>query len=65
MAKYLYDIFLDDLPQGSCVANSGDFEFDTEEEAQADADDFIISELSKEYDRPVRDFRVGIYKSLY
>ena len=63
MEKYLYDIFLDDLPQGNCVGSSGDLEFDTKEEAQADADDYIISELSKEYDRRVREFRVDVYEA--
>lgn len=62
--KYLYDIFLDDLPQGNCVGDQGEREFDTIEEAQADADDFIISELSKEYNKPAKDFRVEIYKAL-
>ena len=47
------------------IGDSGDLEFDTKEEAQADADDYIISELSKEYCRPVSDFDVLIYKSQY
>lgn len=59
--KFLYDITLD----GEYIADSGDLEFNTEKEAQADADDFIISELSKECGRPVRDFGVLIYKALY
>lgn len=62
IGNYLYDIYLDDLPQGNLVGNSGDLYFETEEQAQADADDYIISELSKEYGRPAKDFRVDIYK---
>ena len=63
--KYMYDIFLDKLDCGNLVGTNGDLEFDTKEEAQADADDYIISELSKEYCRPVSDFDVLIYKSQY
>lgn len=59
--QFLYDITLDE----QVVANSGDFEFDTEAEAQADADDFIVSELSKEYNRKVCDFQVLLYKAIY
>ena len=59
--KLLYDIFLD----GACVGNQGDGEFYTEVEAQADADDYIISELSAEYNRPVSDFKVTVYKANY
>lgn len=58
---YMYDIFLDKLAQGNLVGTSGDLTFDTEEQAQADADDYIISELSKEYNAEVSEFRVQIY----
>lgn len=56
--KYLYDIVLDE----KCIVNSGDLDFYTKEEAQEDADDYIISELSNEYKRKVSDFKVLIYK---
>ena len=59
--KILYDITLDEM----VVGNSGDMEFDTEAEAKADANDFIIGELSKEYNREIDDFKVLIYKALY
>lgn len=59
--KILYDITLDK----QVVGNSGDMEFDTEAEAKADANDFIIGELSKEYNRKVDDFKVLLYKALY
>lgn len=55
--KYLYDIMLDE----ECICNSGDLKFSTKAEAQADADDYIISKLSKKYERPVSDFKVDIY----
>ena len=42
---YMYDIFLDKLDCGNLVGTNGDIVFDTESEAQADAD-YIISELS-------------------
>lgn len=58
---YMYDIFLDKLERGSLVGTNGDLTFDTKEEAQADADDYIISELSKEYNAKVNEFRVQIY----
>ena len=58
---YLYDIFLD----GAYIGDQGDGEFRTKEEAQADADDYIISELSAEYNRPVSDFKVTVYKANY
>lgn len=58
---YMYNIFLDKLEQGNLVGTNGDLTFDTEAEAQADADDYIISELSKEYNAKVNEFRVQIY----
>ncbi len=57
--KFLYDIMLD----GKCIVNSGDFDFDTRAEAQADADDYITNELSKEYNRKVGDFEVSVYRA--
>lgn len=60
---YEYEIYLDSLEQGRClVGTNGDLVFYTEEAAQADADDYIISALSKEYDKPARDFRVKMFK---
>lgn len=58
---YMYDIFLDKLEQGSLVGNSGDLTFETEADAKADADDYIGSELSAEYNADINEFRVQIY----
>jgi hypothetical protein len=62
MTKYVYEyeIYLDSLEQGNLVGTNGDLVFYTEGAAQADADDYIISTLSEEYGKPVRDFRVKI-----
>ena len=57
--KWLYNISLDDY----IVGNQGDEEFDTKEEAQADADDYIISMLEKEYDAPHSLFEVNCYQA--
>ena len=57
---YMYDIFLDKLDCGNLVGTNGDIVFDTESEAQADAD-YIISELSNEYNVKPSEFRVEIY----
>ena len=57
VGKFLYDITLEDKN----IGDSGDLEFDTKEEAQADADDYIISELSNEYNAKPSEFRVEIY----
>ena len=62
MKKYGYEIYLDSLDQGNLVGTNGDLEFYTEAEAQADADDYIISELSKEYGIVARKFRVEIFE---
>lgn len=56
---YIYDIFLDDF----LVGDSGDEIFDTEEEARADADDYIISLLEDEHERNYKDFEIVIYES--
>lgn len=56
----MYDIFLDKLDCGNLVGTNGDIVFDTESEAQADAD-YIISELSNEYNVKPSEFRVEIY----
>ena len=57
--KYIYDIYLDD----ALVGDSGDEIFDTEEEAKADADDYIISTLEDEHEKGYKDFEVVIYES--
>lgn len=59
--KYMYDIFLDKLDGGNLVGTNSNIVFDTESEAQADADDYIISELSNEYNAKPSEFRVEIY----
>ncbi len=55
--KYLYDITLD----GNLVGDQGDGLFDTKEEAQSDADDYIISALEDEYGKTYKDFEITIY----
>lgn len=55
--KYLYDITLD----GNIVGDQGDYLFDTKEEAQADANSYIISTLEKEYGKTYEDFEIVIY----
>lgn len=57
--KFLYDVKLDE----QIVGDSGDMEFDTEEEARADANKFIRDELSKEYNRKIIDFKILLYKA--
>ena len=54
-----YDISCEDM--GICVADSNDQEFETKEEALADAHDYIISELSDEYEMDVSSFNVTCY----
>lgn len=58
--KYKYEIFLDAVNNGRLVGTSGDAELYSEAEAQADADDYIISVLSAQYEHPVKEFRVVI-----
>ena len=55
---WLYDITLN----GQLVGDQGDGEFDTKEEARADADDYIISGLCKEYNAKPKDFVVDCYQ---
>lgn len=55
---WIYDIILN----GQTVINSGDEEFDTKAEAQADADDYIISELCDEYEANANEFTVNCYE---
>lgn len=56
---YIYDIELNN----KTVGDSGDEIFDTEEEARADADDFI-SYLADEHKVKPKDFEVVIYESI-
>lgn len=55
--KYLYDITLD----GRLVGDQGDESFDTKDEAREDAEDYIRTELMKEYNRPFDDFKIECY----
>jgi len=55
--KYLYDITLDD----HLVGDQGDESFDTKDEAREDAEDYIRTELTKEYNRPFEDFKIECY----
>ena len=43
-------------------ADSEDLEFETKEEARADADDFIISDLADRLNCNVHDFIVEVYE---
>lgn len=54
---YLYDITLD----GSLVGDQGDEWFDIKDEAREDAEDYIRTELMKEYNRPFEDFKIECY----
>lgn len=54
---YLYDITLDE----KLIGDQGDEDFDTKEEAREDAEDYIKSELMKEYNRPFEDFNIEVY----
>ena len=56
---YIYDIELNN----KIVGDSGDELFDTEDEARADADDFI-SYLADEHKVEPKDFEVVIYESI-
>ena len=44
------------------VGDNGDLEFETEQEAQADADDYIISELADEFNVQCNEFEVEIWE---
>ena len=54
---YLYDITLDD----KLVGDQGDAWFDTKDEAREDAEDYIRTELTSEYNRPFEDFVIECY----
>lgn len=59
--KWLYDIFLDDL----CVGNQGDEAFNTREEAEIDANEYLEQALVNEYNRNADDFKVEYYQAQY
>ena len=56
---FIYDVLLND----ELVGDSGDEIFDTKAEAQADADDLIISALEDEYKKPYSAFEIVFYES--
>ena len=56
---YQYIIQLNDV----VVGESEDLEFETEKEARADADDFIISILADEFNVQCNEFEVQIYEA--
>lgn len=58
---YIYDIRLKE--NDLLVGDSGEEIFDTREEARADADDYIISCLESEYEKPYKDFEIVLYES--
>lgn len=60
--KYAYEIYLNSLSQGNLVGDNGDKEFNSKDKAHEDALNFITSELSKEYNKPVKDFKIKVYK---
>ena len=43
------------------VGDSGDVEFKTKKEAKQDAENFIMRELSKEYNKEITDFNIITY----
>lgn len=59
--KWLYDIFL----HGRCVGNQGDEAFDTKEEAEIDANEWIENVLSEFYGENVNYFVIDYYQAQY
>ena len=59
--KWLYDIFLDEC----CVGDQGDYAFDTKEEAEIDANEYLELAISKEYGRNADDFKIEYYQAIY
>lgn len=59
--KWLYDIYLNDC----IVGNQGDYAFDTKEEAEIDANDYIENGLSKFYEANGGDFVIDYYQAQY
>lgn len=60
--RWVFDIYLDDLPSGNLVGENNENEdFETQEEAEQDAKGYIYY-LCEEYDRKESDFRVEYYQ---
>lgn len=59
--KWLYDIFL----HGRCVGNQGDGAFDTKEEAEIDANEWIENVLSDFYGENANYFVIDYYQAQY
>ena len=59
--KWLYDVYLDDF----IVGNQGDEAFDTKEEAEIDANDYIVNGLNKFYEANETDFVIDYYQAQY
>ena len=59
--KWLYDVYLGDF----IVGNQGDEAFDTKEEAEIDANDYIVNGLSKLYEANENDFVIDYYQAQY
>ena len=60
--KYEYEIYLNSLTEGCLVGTNGDKIFNTEDEANKDALNFIVEDLSKEYEKFVNDFTIKVYE---
>lgn len=58
-AVWLYDIFLE---HGFLVGTQGDYEFDSEEEAERDAKDYILNGLKELYGKQESDFKIKCYQ---
>ena len=59
--KWLYDIYFNDC----IVGNQGDYAFDTKNEAEIDANDYIENALSEVYEANGDDFVVDYYQAQY
>lgn len=56
--EWMYDIMLND----KVVGTSGDLTFETYGDALADAHDYILSILEKEYEAKAYEFKVNVYE---
>lgn len=59
--KWLYDIYLNNY----IVGNQGDYAFDTKDEAEIDANDYIENGLSEFYKANGDDFVIDYYQAQY
>ena len=59
---FIYDIFLLDCGDEIFVGDSGDEIFEREDEAYADADEFIADYLMDEFNKKKKDFKVEVYE---